>query len=88
MSPGASGQVSIPPPAPGQARYGAPRLAKSFFHPGEPSLIVAVDAVRVDPEQHLDGVPGPLGHLRRRGPGIEAPGDSRVTEAVGPAGQR
>src|SRR5215475_12463134 len=69
MSPPASGQVTITPPALGQTRYRTPRLAKSFFHPSEPSLIIAVDAVRVDPEQHLDGVPGPLGH---QGPGVPA----------------
>jgi len=48
MSPPASGQVTITPPALGQTQYRAPRLAKSFFHPSEPSLIIAVDAVRDD----------------------------------------
>jgi hypothetical protein len=39
----------------GQTRHKAPRLAKCFFHPDEPSLIVAVDAVRVDPADFIRG---------------------------------
>ena len=46
-------------------------------------LVVAIEAVRVDPVQNFHGVPRPLGHQRGRGPGIEPPGNSRVAEIVG-----
>jgi hypothetical protein len=58
-------------------------LAECFLHRSEPSFVVAVQAVRVDPQQHLDGMPGPLGDQRRGSPGVEPPGDSRMTEVVG-----
>jgi hypothetical protein len=62
--------------------------AKSTLHRPEPALIVAVDAVRLGPQQDLHRVPGPIGDLRGRGPGVQPPGDARVTAVVGPAGQR
>jgi hypothetical protein len=48
---------------------------------------MALDAVRIDPQQDLHRVPGPLGDQRRRGPGIQPPGDSGMPEVVGPADQ-
>jgi hypothetical protein len=45
-------------------------LAKEVFHPLVPSLVVAVDAAGVDPVEHLDAVPGPLGHLGAGAPAL------------------
>jgi len=44
-------------------------LAKEVFHPWVPSLVVAVDAVGVDPVEHLDAVPA---HSATWGPGAPA----------------
>jgi hypothetical protein len=51
-------------------------------------LLLAVDALGVDPQQDIDAVPGPLGDLRRCDPGVEPGRDGSVPERVGDHGQR
>lgn len=53
-----------------------------FFHASEPALVVAFDAVSVDPVEDLDGVTRPFGDERGRRPGVEPPGDAGVAEVV------
>ena len=82
--------VAVPGTYPERARAHRPRSApaKSLLHRAEPPLIITVDAVRANPQQHLHRVPGPLGHQRRRGPGVQPRGNTGMPEVIGPAGQR
>ena len=49
---------------------------------------LAVDALGVDPEQHVNAVPGPFGDLRGVHSGVEPHRQAGVPEVVHPAGQR
>jgi len=62
--------------------------AETTLHLPVPPFVITVDAVGVDAIEDLNGVPGPLGDERRRGSGVEPPGDPGVTEVVGLACQR
>ena len=46
-------------------------LSQNVFDPAFGRVVLPVEALRVDPQQDVDAVPGPLGHLGRRDPCIE-----------------
>ena len=50
-------------------------------------LVLAVDAVGVDGQQHGDAVPGAGGDLGGRGAGVQPEGQGGVAQVVGTAGQ-
>lgn len=51
-----------------QPGSGVATLAKRVFDPALGYVILAADALCVDPEQDSDAVPGPFGDLSRRYP--------------------
>ncbi len=51
-------------------------------------LLLAVDAVRVDPQQHRHVVPEPAGNLGRRQPAVQPQRRRRMAKVIRPAGQR
>jgi len=51
-------------------------------------IILAVDALGVDPEEDIHAVPGPLGDLGRRDPGIQPSRNGCVAQVVRVLGQR
>ena len=51
-------------------------------------LVLAVDALGVDPQQDSDAVPCPLGDLRRGNARAESGGHAGVAEVVHPPGER
>src|SRR6266566_1262590 len=51
-------------------------------------VLLAGDALGVDPQQDVDLVPGPVGYLRWCDAGVQPGGDRRVTQVVGAAGQQ
>jgi hypothetical protein len=63
-------------------------LAEGFLHALVPSLVVTVQAVRVDAVEDFHAVTGPLGHLRARSASVQPPGHPGVPEVIGLAGQR
>ena len=50
-------------------------------------VVLAIDAVRVDGEQHGDAVPGPLRDLGGGSTGVQPEGQGGVPQVVGAAGQ-
>jgi hypothetical protein len=67
----------------GGALLGAlsPPVHMGSDHRIELPLVIALDAVRIDPQQDLHRVSGPFGDQRCRGPGIQPPGDSGMPES-------
>jgi alkylation response protein AidB-like acyl-CoA dehydrogenase len=51
-------------------------------------LVLAIDALGVDPEEDIHAVPGPLGDLGRRDPGIQPSRNGCVAQVVRVLGQR
>jgi hypothetical protein len=51
-------------------------------------LALAINDLRVDTQQHVDTVAGPLGDLSCRHAGVQPPRHRRVTEVIGAPGQR
>jgi hypothetical protein len=49
-------------------------LTQRFTDPSLGELVLAHDALGVDPQQHVDAVPGPLGHLGRIHAAVEPRG--------------
>ena len=59
-----------------------------FIDPPVSSLLAAVDALRVHPQQHLHTVTCTVSHLCGRDPAVQPERDGTVTQVVGPARQR
>ena len=55
---------------------------ESGAHPSDPYLVQADNATGVDPGKHFHAVPCPLGDIRRGNPGVQPPGDTRMTQVV------
>ena len=53
-------------------------IAQGVFDAPLGYLVLAVDALGIDPEQHGNAVPGPLGDLGGRNPAVEPRGDARM----------
>jgi hypothetical protein len=68
----------------GARRLGLPMsvLAKRLEDPALSKLVLAYDALGVDPQQHVDAVPGPLGHLGRVDAAVEPCGQAGVPEVI------
>jgi hypothetical protein len=62
-------------------------LAQGFADPALGELVLADDSLGVDPQQHVDAVPGPFGDLGRVDAAVEPRGQTRVPQVVGPPGQ-
>src|SRR6266567_157807 len=75
---------------PGARRVGLPMsvLAKRLEDPALGKLVLAYDALGVDPQQHVDAVPGPLGHLGRVDAAVEPCGQASVPKVVRPPSER
>jgi hypothetical protein len=75
------------------AGWGAPRFRRSALaqYPADALvgyLIVAVNAVGVDAQEHIDGMTRPPGHCRRRDASVEPERHGRVPQVVRRASQR
>jgi hypothetical protein len=57
--------------------------AERVLDPSPGRLVLAVDALRVDLQQHVNAVARPLGNLRRRHSSVESGRDRRVAELIG-----
>jgi hypothetical protein len=56
---------------------------RGFEDPPLGLVLLAGDALGVDPEQDVDAVPGPVGDLRRRHASVEPGGDCGMPQVVG-----
>ena len=63
-------------------------LAKRFEDPALGELVLAHDALGVDPKEDVHAVPGPLRYLRRVDAAIEPRGQASVPEIVRAPGER
>jgi hypothetical protein len=52
-----------------------------------PEVVLTVDALGVDLQEHFDAMAGPLRYLSGGHPGVEAQGNARVTQIVRPLGE-
>jgi len=58
-------------------------LPERVADPALGELVLADDALGVDPQQHLDAVPGPFGDLGRVYAAVQPGGQAGVPEVVG-----
>ena len=63
------------------------RTMEGRVYAGVGDVVAVIEALGVDPEQHFDAVPGPLGDARRRDSRAQPQRYSRVTQVVGSPGQ-
>ena len=63
-------------------------LAQGFADAALGELVLAHYALGVDPQQHVDAVPGPFGDLGRVDAAVQPRGEAGVPEVVGPPGER
>jgi len=63
-------------------------LAQGFANAALGEIVLAHYAPGVDPQQHVDAVPGPFGDLSRIHATVEPGGQAGVPEVVGPPGER
>ena len=59
-------------------------LAQGFANPALGQLVLAYDALGIDPEEYVDAVPGPFGDLGWVDATVEPRGKARVPKVVGP----
>src|SRR5215467_3715714 len=57
-------------------------LKERCADPALGELVLAYDALGVDPQQHVDAVPGPLRHLGRVDAAVEPRGQAGVPEVI------
>jgi hypothetical protein len=57
-------------------------LAQRFTDPSLSELVLAHDALGVDPQQHVDAVPGPLRHLGGIDAAVEPRGQAGMPKVV------
>ena len=57
-------------------------LAQRFADPALGELVLAHDALGVDPQEHVHAVPGPLGHLGGVDAAVQPGGQAGVPEVV------
>jgi hypothetical protein len=62
-------------------------LAQGFADAALGELILADDTLGVDPQQHVDPVPGPFSHLCRVDAAVQPGQQAGVPQVVGPTGQ-
>ena len=62
-------------------------LSQCFADPAFRELILADDALGVDPKKHVDAVPGPFGDLGWLDAAVEPRGEAGVPQVVGPPGE-
>jgi hypothetical protein len=63
-------------------------LPQRFADPALGELVLADDALGVDPQQHVDAVPSPLRHLGRVHAAIEPRGQAAMPEVIRPPRER
>src|SRR5215471_8439918 len=63
-------------------------LAQRFTDASLGELVLAHDALGVDPQRHVHAVPGPLGYLGRVDAAIEPRGQAGVPEVIWAPGER
>jgi hypothetical protein len=59
-------------------------IAEGVFDELPVDLLPAVDALGVDPQEHLNTVPGPLGDLGRVNARVQPGGQARVPQVIRP----
>jgi hypothetical protein len=57
-------------------------LAKGFADPALGELILTCDALSVDPQQHVDAVPGPLRYLSGIDTAVQPRGQASMSEVI------
>jgi hypothetical protein len=57
-------------------------LAQGFADPALGELVLTRDALGVDPQQHVDAVPGPLRHLSGIDAAVQPRGQASVPEVI------
>lgn len=62
-------------------------LAQGFANAAPGELVLADDALGVDPQKNVDAVPGPFGDLGWEDAAVQPCGQSGVPEVVGPLGE-
>ena len=68
--------------------FGSRRQCQRSLDAFPRDLVLAIDALGVDPEEDIHAVPGPLGDLGRPDAGIQPKRNCRVAQVVRALGQR